>query len=591
MAEAATLPDRFEAIARRYPERLAVQDLERALSYAELSDQVRRIARAVAGLGGAPGPIALLAPLDHRFVAAFLGAMAAGRTVLPLDPDHPAERNRRIAAHAGATAAIVAPNITDQAGTLFEADLPRLDLGRLEDAREAVPRQPGPHDPAYILYTSGSTGAPKGVVHSHAGGLGATAALARACELTFASSIGVFFAGTVTTIAVIEVALLNGAALHVLPAVTLGTERLVEEIRTRRLSVLHMVPTLLRRVAEAACQGERPDSVKLVRLMGDRSEWSDVDLIRRAFGPESRIAVGIASTEAPISYAGWQADEKARAAGSRLPVGRPSPGMGLMLMGEDGAPAPDGEPGEAVVSSPHLALGYWREPELTAQAFRVDPADPEVRIFATGDICRRRPDGLIEFVGRKDQLVKLRGHRIEPGEVEAALRQCSGVADAAIVVRRAPDGRPRALAAYIEPRPGETGLLPRHVAAMAAQKLPAHMTPSIVYVEALPRLPNFKIDRQALLAADQWRAGDLSARAQDPLLDKVAAAFEAVVGWGGATPEDDLLSLGGDSLQAVMVMAELEERLGVIVPHEVFNGSRSIAGLTAWIARQLGEPA
>ncbi len=204
-------------------------------------------------------------------------------------------------------------------------------------------------------------------------------------------------------------------------------------------------------------------------------------------------------------------------------------------------------------------------------------------------MCLRRPDGLLEFVGRVDRLLKIRGHRIEPAEVEAALRGCTGAAEAAIVVRHTSDGRPRALAAYVELEPGIKGLLPRHLLAMLSQRLPAYMLPAFVRIRALPRLANFKLDRNALEALDQALLADMSDRMRNPLLDTVAGAFESVVGNGGATPEDNLLSLGGDSLQSVELVLELERRLGVGIPQRVFRDTRSIAELSAWIAKRIGE--
>ncbi len=150
-----------------------------------------------------------------------------------------------------------------------------------------------------------------------------------------------------------------------------------------------------------------------------------------------------------------------------------------------------------------------------------------------------------------------------------------------MVVRRRRDGEARALAAYVEPRPSAAGLLPRHVLSMTARSLPAYMVPSICYLETLPRLPNFKIDRQRLQALDAVRSSDMTARRSNPALDRIAGAFEAVIGCTGATAEDDLLSLGGDSLQAIEVLMELERRLRRKIPHAVYFGSRNLGELAA----------
>ena len=589
-----SIVQRFEEMAQRHSDRLAVQDLERRLTYGELAGEARRVAAATAAaVRDRPGPVAVLAPLDASFPIAFLGVLAAGRAAVLLDPEHPAERNKRIAEHAGVAAAVTTETLMASAAELFASDTPILDLGQCggqcgglgaDASGAAAPPGPGPDDLAYILYTSGSTGAPKGVAHTHANALNDTLGTTRICEVTVEDSTGLLYAAVMGSVRNALSALLNGAALHIMPAQRLGAEGLVREIRARGLTLLQTVPTLFRRIADAVPPGEPLDSVRIVRLIGDRSDWSDVELFRRAFRADTRFGIAIGSTECSSTYAGWFVDEALRTECSRPPVGRQMDDVEVAILDDDGEPVADGEVGEVVVSSRYLALGYWREPGLTASAFTTDPADPSVRIFATGDMCRRGPDGLIEFVGRKDQLVKLRGHRLEPAEVEAALRACPGVRDAAVVVRRTPDGRARALAAYVELEPEVKGLLSRHLLAMLSSKLPSFMVPSVIYVEpSLPRLLNYKLDRRSLAALDEQRASDHSTRNADPLLDRVARAFEAVVGCSGATGEDDLLSLGGDSLQAVQVVLEIERRLGVKVPDTVFRDSQDIAQLSAWI--------
>ncbi len=213
-------------------------------------------------------------------------------------------------------------------------------------------------------------------------------------------------------------------------------------------------------------------------------------------------------------------------------------------------------------------------------------------MFRTGDVALRRPDGLYEFVGRKDQLIKLRGHRLEPAEVESALRRCTGVGDAAVVLRRRPDGAPRALVAYVELTGEGDGLLPRHIMHMLSRQLPRYMLPAIVAVlEALPRLAHFKIDRLALDRLDQAREAAALAEEADPVTAKVAAAFQAVIRCESASADDNLLSLGGDSLQMVDVMLELETRLGLKVPDQVMARSLSIRELAGWIRPRLMKQA
>ena len=584
-----TVGGRLAALAAEIGGRATLFDLHAQLSYRELFAQVEAIAGALqAAAQRRDQPVAVLAPLDHRFYLAFLGVLRAGGIALVLDPEHPPERLARIASHAGAQAVITVAELAAAAASL----LPGAPVLTVETATRAGKRpsgHPRAEDPAYILYTSGSTGTPKGVAHSHANLLNDSLVTRMDKGFTPSDAGGVYYAGTMGPIRSGVGALLAGSQLHVLPARQLGAEALVEEIRRRRLTIIQCVPTLFRRIAAAAAEGGPLESVRLVRMMGERSGWSDYDLVRRACGPETRVQISLGSTECSSSYATWIVDETVRSQAGRLPVGRATPGVTLALRGEDGAPVPDGQPGEAIITGRRLALGYWREPELTEAAFSAAAEDPEMRSFATGDICLRRPDGLYEFVGRKDKMLKIRGHRVEPDEVEAAIRACPGLADAVVVVRRDPPGRPVALAAYAEPEPEAAGLLPRHVMAMISRRLPGFMMPAAIYLQALPRLANFKPDRQALEAADQARRVDPGGRASDPLLDEVALAFEAVVGRRGATGEDDLLSLGGDSLQSLQLILEIEKRFDLKLPAGTFRRSRNISELAAWIRRR-GAP-
>jgi acyl-CoA synthetase (AMP-forming)/AMP-acid ligase II/acyl carrier protein len=315
--------------------------------------------------------------------------------------------------------------------------------------------------------------------------------------------------------------------------------------------------------------------------------WSDFDAFRRGCPQNAFLSILLVSSECFSNHIQWFVDGRAREAGSEIPVGHVTPGLTVALVDERGDPVADGEVGEIVVASRHLAGGYWNEPELTARTFSADPGDPTVRILHTGDLGRRRPDGLFEFVGRKDHQIKLRGHRIEPGEIESALCGFSGVRDAAVVVRREDAGAPRSLVAYCELDAEGRGLLPRHLLSQLSRTLPEFMVPADLFVvEALPRLPNMKVDRDRLAELDAERQAAAGDGRGGPLLHEVTGIIETVLGVSGATPEDNLSSLGGDSLQAVAIMAELEARFGLSVPSDIFAARRNIRDLASWIAER-----
>jgi len=579
--------DVFDATAARHPSRPAICDGARTLTYAEIAALVAAVAAAIDRIAaGEPGPIAILLHNEVRYAAAMLGALRACRAFVPLDATHPLERNRQIAGHAGAVAVISAGVLAAQARSLFKDWRQVVDLDALEMPDGAVPRdRPRADDIAWIGYTSGSTGRPKGVYQDHRGMLHGLRDIGRITRIGPDDRLALCYSpGLLAGTRMVLCALMYGACSDILPPAVLGAAGLAREIRARKTTLLRVVPTVVRRLAEEIAPGERLDSVRVVGLGGERVDWSDYDLVRRIFPPHTQLDVHISSTEAAAGYVGWIVDEKLRADAPRLPVGRVMADRSVTVIGDDGTPVAPGEIGEFVVSGRYVALGYWRNPELTARVFGTDPSDPRRRVLHTGDMGRIRPDGLFEFTGRKDQQIKLRGQRIEPGEIEAALRACSGVSDAAVIVRRKDKGAAHSLAAYVELQQGIQGMLPRHLQAMLGQRVPRHMVPGFVAIRALPRLPNLKIDRSRLARFDARHAQQVAERTSDPDVLKAIAAFERVLQVKGITADDSLASLGGDSLQAVKIALELERDFGVPIPIELFNPGRSVDGWVRNIA-------
>ena len=582
-----SVADRFDAIARRCPGELAASDRERSLTYGELRAMAASISGMIAAAGARPGPVAILLANEARYAAAMLGVLAAGRAYVPLDAHHPIERNRQIAQHSEAATVVSAGSAADTASAIFAGALPVIDIDSLNDSEAAAsPVRPRPDDIANITYTSGSTGRPKGVYQNHRGLLHDITQSTNTLRLspadrTIAFHSPSFLHGT----RIIFGALLNGGSVHMLRPSEIGAVGIADEIRARRITVFRAVASLFTSVAATLAAGERLDSLRLVYLGGDRVAWGDFDAFRRACRPDAVFGVHLSSTECSTVYLQWLIDERRRSFGGRLPIGRPLADRTVSLVDEGGSPVEPGEVGEFAVTSRYVALGYWREPELSARAFTVDPGNPAVRTYRTGDLGRRRPDGLYEFIGRKDAQIKLHGHRIEPGEVEAALRSAPPVRDAAVVVRRNSEGVPRSLVGYVELRPGTKGVLPRHLLAMAAQALPAAMVPAVIVISAeLPRLANLKIDRARLAEIDAARAGAPTEDA-DRFVRGIVQLFEQVLNLSGATPDDSVATLGGNSLHKVEIALELERRFGIRTPVGWLSASQSIREL----ATRLGQ--
>ncbi len=592
----ASIWQRFDEIARRYPNRPAIRDSSNSYTYAALAAEARRIGAGIAAAHTDAGPVAILSANEARYAVLLLGVLRAGRIGLLLDANHPLERNRKIMAHAQATLVVTTNAHCAQAHRLASAS---SILNVDEQGGAAVDtHQPttAPDAPACIIYTSGSTGAPKGVVQSHRGVLHDVLQSVNTSHIGITDTMAVFYSPAVIAgFRTLLSGLLSGAAVEVLPPLVHGPAMLAQQIDVLAVTVLRLSPSLFRHVA-AARKGGFFAHVRLVSLGGDRVDWSDFDLFETVCRRDAKFFVHLGATECWTLHSQWCVDASVRDTASSLPVGYSLPERHVDVLDADGHETPVGEIGEIVVSSRYVSLGYWNEPELTRGAFLTDANDPSIRIYKTGDLARRRADGLLEFVGRKDQQVKLHGYRVDPNEVEAALKACPGLRDAAIVVRKNEEGLPIALIGYATREACQTNLLPRHMLAMLSGRLPPHMMPAqIVLLDEFPWLPNFKIDRQRLAAMDAAMVLHTSQQANPMLIERLIDLFQEITKTSGATPEDSMLSLGGDSLQTMEAVLQIGAQFDVVIEQDGYQSARSIADWGREIAdkqrTKLMEPA
>jgi len=579
----------FAAVARERPDQLALVDPRGSLSYADLAALVEKLAGAIEAAGAArPGPVAILLGHDARFPAGILGALATDRGCVPLSADDPATRTQMIAADSQAAVVLSAGELAERARELFP-HLPVIDMQESLAQESRPPRRtPSATDLAYIIYTSGSTGRPKGVYQNHRGMLDDLRRAAVNIGLSPQDRQALFYPPSlISGFRVALGSLLSGGTLYILPPRQLTPAGVAREIARHRITIFRAVPTLFRHVVESLRPQERLESLRMVLLGGDRVEWRDWDACRRACSPQCRFGVHLGATECSL-YLQWFVDEDLRLRSPRLPVGRVLPDFDVMLLDEAGRAVGDGEAGEFWVRGPNLALGYWRDPERTARAFRADPADPARRTYRTGDLGRRRPDGLYEYLGRKDQQIKLHGQRIEPGEVEAALRDIAGVRDAAVVVRRNPLQTPLALVAYLELE-GPVEVSTRELRRQLAQRIARHMMPArILITKELPRLPNLKIDRARLAQMDAQRTGAAAATQEVPrsrLESQLCEIYARLTGSARVAPRDDFFELGGDSLGTLLLITEIRQRLGRQVRLEEVFEHASPARLAECLSR------
>jgi amino acid adenylation domain-containing protein len=586
---------RFAHWAQQQPERVAVLEHAsgRCWTYGELHAKALQLA---AVLAHAPEqPVAVMLPAGGDLAAAFLGALACGRPYVPLDPDFPAERNQLILEQAGATELLcwaASPVVPGGLRRIHVDALPPPPAPATPPPQAAL--QGGANSIAYILYTSGSTGRPKGVFQNQRGLLHDVDQYTQAASLGPQDCLSWLYSPSVNgAIRDLYAALLNGARLVSLDARRLGLRALGEALAQHRVSVLHAIPPLLRAFLQSEPPAPLLASVRLAYVAGDRFFSSDLAMFERHFPAACQIYNGIGSTECATLYRHWLVDKTRLGEAALVPAGYAIPERETRLLGQDGQPVALGEVGEVEVCSRFIALGYWRQPELTQACFVPDAQRPGWRRFLTGDLARERADGLLEFVGRKDGQLKIRGHRVEPGAVEAALRQLPGVQDAAVL--RTGSAQAPELSAWLvgTARPAAT------LREQLGQRLPAAQVPAHFYwLERIPRLANFKTDQRALEQLAQSAQNSHSAPTKEllrqpahpqaqpawpaPLSDLVERCWlSALKRCEPVDPQTSFADLGGDSLAALNLLVALEQAFGREMPAQLAHARQSLAGLRA----------
>jgi enterobactin synthetase component F len=535
-----TLWSGLAAQAARTPHAVAVVAGDATLTYAELHRRAEALARRLAAHGAAPGEVVGVA-LDRsaELMVALLAVLRTGAAYLPLEPDAPADRTTAMREDARPVCVVTA--------------------GGFPDGDADPGPGPSPGDLAYVLYTSGSTGRPKGVAIGH------RAIVNRLAWMQDAFAIGPGHRVLLKTPLGFDVSvwelfwpLLTGATLVVAePGAHRDPQALAQTIATNNVDTMHFVPSMLAAfVAEpaaATCTG--------LRRVITSGEALAPDLARRCFAtlPDAELHNLYGPTEAAVDVTHHACDPRGEPA---IPIGRPVWNTDAHILDPALQPCPPGVTGELYLGGVQLADGYRGRPALTAERFVADPyGPPGARLYRTGDLARRRADGALEYHGRTDEQVKVRGVRIEPGEVEAALLRHPSVAQAAVIAREDRPGDVR-LVAYVvldERAPAEPAALRRHAAAL----LPDAMVPSVVVaLDALPLGPSGKLDRRALPAPDLAAPG--AGRApSDPREQALCELFAEALGLARVGPDDGLFDLGGHSLLAARLAGRIRDALGV----------------------------
>ncbi len=572
----ATLPGRFFAQARRTPEATAVWAGGREVRYRELAEQAARVRDRLLARGLAPEqPVAVCLGRRPELLAVALGAMAAGGVYLPLDPRQPPARLAGLVADARPALVIVEAATRALAGA---AGLPVVEVEALL-AEPAAGREleVSPMQAAYVIFTSGSTGRPKGVVVEHRAIVNRLAWGQRAYPLEPADRVALIASiGFDFSIWELFAPLVVGASV-VLPAAE-DVLALAVELEATGTTVAHFVPSVLQALVETG----RLAALGQLRLLFAGGEALPRELARRVVAETgARLWNQYGPTEATVDATALRCEPEALAAGPAVvPIGGPIDNLRALVCGPDGRLQPLGVPGELVLGGVGLARGYLARPGLTAERFVPDPeaANPGQRRYRTGDRVRWGPSGALEFLGRLDQQVKLRGVRIELGEVEHALRQLPGVREAAVLL--AGEGSAARLVAYFV---GEAE--GAELAAALARQLPEVMVPGLfVRLEGLPRSAAGKLDRRALPAPAEPAAVP-GAPLEGEVEEVLGELFGQLLGHPRVTAGDDFFALGGHSLLAARLVHAIGARLGVAVPLRTLFQTPTLGALAAEVRR------
>ncbi len=580
------------AQAARTPDAIALVCEERSLTYAELDREANRLANHLRGRGiGPESRVAVCLDRSADLVVALLATLKAGGAYVPLDPGYPRERIARMVAGSGA-ALLVAR------GAEWDAD-EGLGAGVvcLERNQDAIARTPEtapesgvrPENAAYVVYTSGSTGTPKGVVVEHR----QLCAYVRGVVERLALPEGASF-GMVSTIAAdlgntaLYPTLCTGGALHLISQEqVVDPVALAERLRARPVDCLKIVPSHLAALLSAG-HSEILPRLRLV-LGGEPSSREWVEELRAA-APDCVVFNHYGPTETTVGVLTHRVGEDA-ARSRNVPLGLPLPMARAYVLDARQRPVPAGVPGELCVGGAQVARGYLGRPRLTAERFIPDPfAGEGARMYRTGDRVRRLPDGTLEFLGRTDDQVKLRGFRIEPGEIEAALR--AHAREAVVMVREDAPGE-RRLVAYLVGQTVADGELRAHLRAT----LPEYMVPAaFVAIDALPLTSNGKTDRRALPAPEREAAREGYAAPRTAAEEVLCAVWAEVLGRERVGVDENFFELGGDSIQSIQVIARAARAGLRLTPRQLFQ-HQTIAELapaaseTATVRREQGPVA
>jgi amino acid adenylation domain-containing protein len=569
--------ERISEQSRRTPDAVALAMSSRQWSYRDLEEQANGLAHHLIALGARPGVlVGLFLERSVDAVVSMLAVVKSGAAFLPLDPAYPRSRLTSLLADAGPR--LVVTNEHYRPG-LPATDLCVCSLDADGAAIAALPTTPpqialGPEDVAYVIFTSGSTGRPKGVLVPHRGLVNLVQAQRAAFEVRRTDRVLQFAPLSFdASVSEVFVTLSAGATLVLASGERLRPGReLHETLRDQRVSMVTLPPSVLAVLPEGLPELRTVISAGESLTIDIADRWSAGRRLLNAYGPtENTVCATVGEYQL----------------GERVTIGKPLPNVQVYVLDEQLRPCPVGVPGELYLGGVGVARGYLGRPALTADRFIPDPYGGRsgARLYRTGDLGRWQEEGELEYLGRSDEQVKVRGVRIEPGEVEAALREHPGVTEA-VVVARDDGGAGKRLVAYFVPAPGEppTGMVLR---AFLQQRLPESLVPSLyVLLDEMPRTTSGKIDRKNLPAPSSGNTGGGRPEfvaPKNPLQEYLAGKYRDFLGVERVGIHDSFFDLGGDSIRGAVLINAVQKKLKEYVYAVAIFDAPTVAGLAQYL--------
>jgi amino acid adenylation domain-containing protein len=586
-----SISDRFAQQVQTYPQHIAVKTRHYEWTYEVLNRRVQEVAHTLLSrCSDGEERIALLFEHDAPMLAGILGVLAAGKTYVPLDPTYPRERLAYMLDDCQASAILTHTRQLACAQSLASATLQLINVDELVGPAigETIHLPIAPDALAYILYTSGSTGQPKGVMQNHRNVLHFIQVYTNNLHISANDRLSLFSSYSFDA-AIMDIfgALLNGATLYPIAVRDEGFDEISTWLRTHEITIYHSTPTVYRYVVSTLNGTAGFPQLRLIVLGGEAVYKRDVELYKQYFSPECLFINGLGPTESTVSLQ-YCIDQQTEIRRNAVPVGYPVERTEVCLLDEVGQPTEI--TGEIALRSPHLALGYWQKPQLTQAVFLPDPEGGNRRMYRTGDLGRWLPEGGIEFLGRRDFQVKVRGYRIEVSEIETRLLEHGAIREVVVLAQEHGAGDTR-LVAYAVLKPGQALPMP-DLREFLRQRLPDYMVPSaFVPLDALPLTPNGKIDRRALPAPDGLRP-ELEAAyvaPRSPTEEMIARIWAEILAIEQVGIHDSFFQLGGHSLLATRVISRVRTTFQVALPLRRFFEDPTVAGLAVAVTEHQAE--